>query len=159
MLLRPLFFAFVILALLGDLRIFLYALNRFIFGNHEKERSPWQWLMYVLPPLLVVLTALFWPLGSWIDRLMSSGIAERVVPARIEELQWSLMLAKVGATWLIIAAAVCGVFALWHLLTMFAPGGPDGIDLSPTVGAWIGLLGWIALAAGQFLTQPVGTKR
>jgi hypothetical protein len=59
----------------------------------------------------------------------------------------------------IIVAAVCGVFGLWHLLTMFAPGGPDGVDLTPAIGAWIGLLGWIGLAAGQFLPQPVGAKR
>jgi hypothetical protein len=58
----------------------------------------------------------------------------------------------------IIIAAVCGVFGLWHLLTMFAPGGPDGIDLSPALGAWIGLLGWIGLGAGQFLKQPVGSR-
>jgi len=61
----------------------------------------------------------------------------------------------------IIAAAVCGVFALWHLLAMFAKpevGGVE-IDTSPTIGAWLGLIGWIGLAAGQFLTQPVGNKR
>jgi hypothetical protein len=62
----------------------------------------------------------------------------------------------------IIAAAVCGVFAVWHLLAMFSE--PDGLDLldvsaSPAFGAWIGLLGWIGLAAGQFLPQPVGAKR
>src|SRR5512141_1644442 len=106
MLLRALFFAFVLLALLGDLRIFLFVLNRFIFGNHKTEQSQWQWLMFVLPPLLVVLTALFWPLGSWITRLMETSFVERVVPARIEDLAWSLMLAKLGAAWLIIAAAV-----------------------------------------------------
>jgi hypothetical protein len=62
----------------------------------------------------------------------------------------------------IIAAAVCGVFALWHLLAMFSE--PEGLDLldvsaSPAFGAWLGLLGWIGLAAGQFLPQPVGAKR
>ena len=63
----------------------------------------------------------------------------------------------------IIVAAVCGVFLLWHLLAMFtgvdAPTGID-IDVSPAIGAWVGLLGWIGLIAGQFLPQPVGgTKR
>jgi hypothetical protein len=62
----------------------------------------------------------------------------------------------------IIVAAVCGVFALWHLLAMFtgidAPEGLD-VDVSPTIGAWLGLLGWIALAASQFLKQPVGGAR
>jgi hypothetical protein len=62
----------------------------------------------------------------------------------------------------VIAAAVCGVFALWHLLAMFSE--PEGLDLldvsaSPAFGAWLGLLGWIGLAAGQFLPQPVGAKR
>ncbi|HKY67613.1 MAG TPA: DUF2510 domain-containing protein, partial [Acidimicrobiales bacterium] len=67
----------------------------------------------------------------------------------------------------IIAAAVCGVFALWHLLAMFSSPSIDdgglgidlGLDWSPAIGAWIGLLGWIALVAGQFLKQPVGGKR
>ena len=61
----------------------------------------------------------------------------------------------------IIVAAVCGVFALWHLLAMFASPDAGGIDVSvsPALGAWIGLLGWIGLAAGQFLPQPVGAKR
>jgi hypothetical protein len=58
-----------------------------------------------------------------------------------------------------IAAAVCGVFALWHLLAMFAE--PEGagfgeVSVSPAFGAWIGLVGWIGLAAGQFLPQPLG---
>ena len=106
MLVRALFFAFVALALLGDLRIFLFVLNRVVFGNHKKEQSPWQWMIYVLPPLLVVLTALFWPLNMWIDRLMTTSFAERVVPARLEEIAWSLLLAKIGVLWLITAAAV-----------------------------------------------------
>ena len=61
----------------------------------------------------------------------------------------------------IIAAAVCGVFALWHLLAMFAKPEVGGfeIDTSPAIGAWLGLVGWIGLAAGQFLSQPVGSRR
>jgi Protein of unknown function (DUF2510) len=69
----------------------------------------------------------------------------------------------------IIVAALCGVFALWHLLAMLAsPEIPEvpgvdttsaNVDFSPAIGGWIGLLGWIALAAGQFLKQPVGAKR
>ena len=61
----------------------------------------------------------------------------------------------------IIAAAVCGVFAVWHLLAMFATPEAGGVelDVSPTIGAWLGLVGWIALAAGQFLRQPIGSKR
>jgi hypothetical protein len=61
----------------------------------------------------------------------------------------------------IIAAAVCGVFALWNLLAMFAKPEVGGIeiDTSPAIGAWLGLIGWIGLAAGQFLSQPIGSKR
>jgi predicted MPP superfamily phosphohydrolase len=104
--LRFLFFAFVALALLGDLRIFLYVLNRMVFGNHKEEQSPWQWLIFVMPPALVFLTAMFRPLGNWIDMLISTSYAQRVVPARIEDVVWSLFFAKLGAAWLIIAAAV-----------------------------------------------------
>jgi Protein of unknown function (DUF2510) len=57
----------------------------------------------------------------------------------------------------IIVAAVCGVFALWHLLAMLASA--EGVEVSPTIFAWLGLLGWIGLAAGQFLKQPVGGNR
>ena len=59
----------------------------------------------------------------------------------------------------IIVAAVCGVFLLWHLLAMFmgldVPSGFE-IDSSPAIGAWVGVLGWGGLIAGQFLPQPVG---
>ena len=54
----------------------------------------------------------------------------------------------------IIIAAVCGVFAIWHLLAMLASG--EGVDLSPTIFAILGLLGWGGLGAGMFLPQPVG---
>jgi hypothetical protein len=56
----------------------------------------------------------------------------------------------------VIVAAVCGVFAVWHLLAMFTVSVPDGFSVSPAIGGWVGLLGWIGLAAGQFLKQPVG---
>ena len=53
------------------------------------------------------------------------------------------------------------MFGLWHLLGDVRPRRPAGIgvDVTPAIGAWIGLLGWIGLAAGQFLPQPVGAKR
>ena len=57
----------------------------------------------------------------------------------------------------IIAAAVLGVFALWHVLAMFTSF--EGADVSPAFGAILGLIGWGGLIAGQFLTQPVGGKR
>ena len=106
MLVRIIFAAFVLLALLGDARIFLFILNRFVYGSHRKERSPWEWLIFVAPPLLLALTALFWPLSQWIDRLLTTAFMERITPERLEELAWSLLLAKVGVAWLIVAACV-----------------------------------------------------
>jgi hypothetical protein len=55
----------------------------------------------------------------------------------------------------IIAAVVLGVFALWHLVATIMM--PDGF--SAAFGAWVGLLGWAGLIAGQFLTQPVSQQR
>src|SRR4051812_11145966 len=117
---RTLFFVFTAFALLGDLRIFLFILNRVVWGNHKDEKSPWQWLIYVLPPLLVVLTALFWPLNTWVDRLMATSIAERVVPERLEDIAWSIALAKIGIAWLMIAGAVGiqWIVERVHVLTM-----------------------------------------
>jgi len=55
----------------------------------------------------------------------------------------------------IIAAGVLGVFALWHLVATIMM--PDGF--SAAIGAWVGLLGWAGLIAGQFLTQPVSSTQ
>ncbi|HKO56623.1 MAG TPA: metallophosphoesterase [Thermoanaerobaculia bacterium] len=103
---RPLFAFLVLLALLGDARVFLYILNRFVFGSHREERSPWNWLMFAVPPLLLALTLMFWPLSNWIDRLQSTRIVEWLAPERLEEMAWSIVFAKLGSAWLLIAAAV-----------------------------------------------------
>ena len=50
---RSVFFAFVALALLGDARIFLFILNRVVFGSHRQERNP-TWPLIVAVPLPVV---------------------------------------------------------------------------------------------------------
>ena len=76
MLVRALFFAFIALALLGDARIFLFVLNRFVFGDHQEEKNPWHWLMFVTPPVLprtdrAVLAARDWIDGSWRRRSSS----------------------------------------------------------------------------------------
>lgn len=115
---RIVFFAFVVLALLGDARIFLFIMNRMVFGSHRTEKSPWQWLMYVVPPVLLFLTALFWPLNVWIDRLMSTDIVERITPQRVDEIAFSPVLAKIGAAWLIVAASVGGYWVLDRLRVM-----------------------------------------
>src|SRR5438477_12928003 len=112
MLVHAIFAAFVLLALLGDARIFLFILNRMVFGSHREEKSPWTWLIFVVPPLLLVLTTLFWPLNRWIELLMSTRLVERLTPERIEDLAWSIALAKIGATWLIIAAVVGSYWVL-----------------------------------------------
>jgi Protein of unknown function (DUF2510) len=56
-----------------------------------------------------------------------------------------------------IAAGVAGLFALWSLAAMFSS--PKGVDASPALGAFVGLLGYAGLIAGQFLSQPVGARR
>jgi hypothetical protein len=54
----------------------------------------------------------------------------------------------------IIVAAACGVFALWHILSMFTS--IEGADVSPTLFAILGLLGYAGMGAGPFLKQPLG---
>jgi predicted MPP superfamily phosphohydrolase len=103
---RALYTTFILLALLGDARIFLFILNRFVFGSHRAEKSPYGWLMFAVPPLLLALTLLFWPLSTWIDRLMSTRVLEALEPQRMEEIAWSIVLAKLGAGWLTVAASV-----------------------------------------------------
>jgi len=66
-----------------------------VFGGHRKEKSPWGWLIYVVPPLLLMLTALFWPLGRWIRRPLEGSL-----------------LTAIGASWLIIAASVGAYWVL-----------------------------------------------
>jgi len=81
------FALFVGLALLGDARIFLFVLNRVVFGSHRHERNPWSWLIWIVPPLLLFLTALFRPIAS-------------------EEWLLGSRASRIGAAWLIVAAAV-----------------------------------------------------
>ncbi len=103
---RLLFALFVLLALLGDARIFLFILNRVVFGSHRHEKNPWTFLIFAAPPLLLLLTLLFWPLNLFIARLMSTRLVERIAPARAESVLWSADVAKIGAVWLIAASAV-----------------------------------------------------
>ena len=124
MLVRSLFAAFVLLALLGDARIFLFVMNRVVFGSHRQEKSPWHWLMFVVPPLLLALTALFWPLSRWIERLLTMPAIERLTPERIAELAWTLTLAKIGVAWLIVAAAVGSHWILDRIRANYLPEPP-----------------------------------
>lgn len=132
---RPLFIAFVLLALLGDARIFLFILNRVVFGNHREEKSPYGWMFWAVPPLLLGLTLLFWPLSNWIDRLLSTRVFERIEPMRVEEIAWSIVLAKLGAGWLTIAASVGIYWIVDRVRIVTRPEAPlaGTVDLEPEV--------------------------
>ncbi|HSP35321.1 MAG TPA: hypothetical protein VLU46_13475, partial [Thermoanaerobaculia bacterium] len=103
------FFILVAFALLGDARIFLFVMNRVVFGNHREEKSPWQPLLYITPPVLLFLTLLFWPLHRWIAWFMERPFVERVTPDPLERVIWWIPAARLGAGWLIGAACV-GVY-------------------------------------------------
>ena len=119
--LRPLFFSLLFLALVGDARIFLFVMNRLVFGGHREEKSPWHWLMYAIPPVLLFLTLLFWPLHQWIGALADNRLVERFTPDRIESVLWSPMLAKIGSAWLFIAAGVGAYWIIDRLRTLRMP--------------------------------------
>ena len=109
MLAHIIFFILVAFALLGDARIFLFIMNRVVFGNHRDEHSPWTPLLYIVPPVLLFLTVLFWPLHRWITWLMERPLVTRVTPDVIERVYWMIPMAKLGAAWLFGAACV-GVY-------------------------------------------------
>ena len=104
-----LFFALLVLAFLGDARIFLFVMNRVVFGDHREEKSHLHWLLYAVPPVLVGLTLLFWPLRGWIRLIESNTLVEKLTPEFLDQFAWSLNLAKIGASWLFLAAGV-GVY-------------------------------------------------
>jgi predicted MPP superfamily phosphohydrolase len=103
---RPLFFALLFLALAGDARVFLFVANRVVFGGHREEKSPYHFLLYAVPPLLLALTLLFWPLHQWVQVIAENRFFERIAPDALEHVLWSLTIAKIGAAWLFIAAAI-----------------------------------------------------
>lgn len=109
--LRPLFFVLLALALVGDARIFLFVMNRLVFGGHREEKAKLHWLLYAVPPALLFLTLLFWPLHAWIGHLADTRLVDRVTPERLEYFLGSVFWAKVGTVWLFTAAAV-GVYWL-----------------------------------------------
>jgi uncharacterized protein len=108
--LRSLFFALLVLALAGDARVMLFVMNRIVFGGHREEKSKLHWLLYAVPPVLLFLTLLFWPLHSWIADFADNRIVERIAPEPFERVMRSLLLAKLGSAWLFIAA---GIGAYW----------------------------------------------
>jgi uncharacterized protein len=104
--LEPLFLTLLVLALFGDARIVLFVMNRLVFGDHREEKSPWTWMLYTIPPLLLALTLLFWPLNRWIRILAEKDSIERVTPDRVESFLLSPVLAQIGTAWLLVAASV-----------------------------------------------------
>ncbi|HEX7152546.1 MAG TPA: metallophosphoesterase [Thermoanaerobaculia bacterium] len=111
-----LFFILVAFALLGDARIFLFVLNRLVFGSHRHEQSPWTFLIWVTPPALLALTLLFWPLHGWVDKFVTP---------------WPV-LSMVGAGWLFFAAAI-GVGWIVRRLHLLLEGEPpiEGVRTQP----------------------------
>jgi len=128
MLVRFLFFLLLLLALLGDARIFLFILNRLVLGSHRHEKSPWTFLIWTVPPILLGLTALFWPLHRWLDWLIAREAFERITPQRVETLLGSINYARVGLVWMIIAASV-GIYWLVDRfrMTFHPPPQPHGV--------------------------------
>ncbi|HEX8170338.1 MAG TPA: metallophosphoesterase [Thermoanaerobaculia bacterium] len=110
--LRPLFFSLLLLALIGDARVFFFVMNRLVFGDHREEKAELHWLLYAVPPALLVLTTLFWPLHQWIAVIADNRLFERIAPDPVESIMTSLLLAKIGASWLFIAA---GIGTYWLL--------------------------------------------
>ena len=104
--LRPLFFVLLALALVGDARVFLFVMNRLVFGSHREEKAKLHWLLYAVPPLLLFLTLLFWPLHAWIRDLSENRLVDRMTPEPLDRLLWSGFWTQVGTIWLFIAAAV-----------------------------------------------------
>jgi uncharacterized protein len=118
------FFILVAFALMGDARIFLFIMNRVVFGNHREERSPWKPLLYIVPPVLLFLTALFWPLHQWIVWIMERQFVTRITPDQVERVIWSIPAAKLGAAWLIASACV-GVY--WIVDRAYRNAHPEAI--------------------------------
>lgn len=110
--LRPLFFSLLLLALVGDARVFFFVANRIVFGSHKEEKPPYHFLLFVVPPVVLLLTFLFWPLHQWVQVVADNRLVERITPEPIERVLWSLTLAKIGSAWLFIAA---GIGAYWIL--------------------------------------------
>ncbi len=108
--LQPLFFSLLFLALVGDAHVFFFVANRIVFGSHKAEQPHFHFLLYVVPPLLLVLTLLFRPLHQWVQVVANNQLVQRIAPEPVERVLWSLTIAKIGAAWLFIAA---GIGAYW----------------------------------------------
>jgi hypothetical protein len=97
-------------------------------------------------------------LYSSLGRFLGLLVVVAVVVAILRPAQLVPFLEKIPNLPIIIAV-VCGVFALWSILAAFTGVDVPGVDVSPALGAYVGFVGWIALAASPFLKQPLGSKR
>ena len=132
--LRPLFFILLSLALVGDARVFLFVMNRLVFGSHREEKAKLHWLLYAVPPLLLFLTLLFLPLNEWIADLAGNRVVDRITPEPLEGV-WIGFWTYVGPLWLLIAASI-GLYWLidrTRVLLVPAPAVADTKTLPSTV--------------------------
>jgi predicted MPP superfamily phosphohydrolase len=130
--LRVVFFVLLTLALLGDARMFLFVMNRLVFGDHREERSPYSWMLKAVPLLLFVLTTLFWPLNRVVDDLMETRLVSRIAPARLEAIDWNARLAHIGVIWLVIAASVGVYWIIERIRAMNDDGRVEGTRTLPS---------------------------
>jgi uncharacterized protein DUF2510 len=109
----------------------------------------------------------FLSLYSSLGRFLGFLVVVAVIAIAVRPPQIASFLDQVPALPIIIAA-VCGGFALWSLLAAFtgvdtstaATGGIEvpGVDVSPAIGCYVGVLGWIAMGASGFLKQTLGSR-
>jgi uncharacterized protein len=129
--LELLFAILLILALFGDARMFFFVANRLVFGSHLEEHNPRTWLLWATPPLLLVLTLLFWPLHRLLRTLGRTEFADRITPDQLEPVFSTTVIATIGAAWLFFAASV-GLYwiidRLFHLVR-----GPSTVDGTRTL--------------------------
>lgn len=115
------FFVLLFFALLGDARVFLFVMNRLVFGSHREEKSEWHFLLRTLPVFLILLTALFWPLQQWVWWLASRDLVERVTPDRLERVLARPWLAWIGFAWLVAAAIIGFLWIVHRVIALLRP--------------------------------------
>ncbi|HXI12536.1 MAG TPA: metallophosphoesterase [Thermoanaerobaculia bacterium] len=90
----PIFACLALLAFAGTTRIGLFTLNRGVFGQKSDKFDRMKWLMVAIPPLLILLTLLFYPLcvaiqdGFWTPWATGGAI-------------WLLLSCATGAYWIV----------------------------------------------------------
>ena len=89
----PLWVPLLLLALVGNARIALFALNRLVFGEkHESNRMTWG--LMLIPAAVLVLDVLFVPAWLWMERARPNGWGAAGIV-------WIALNALTGAYWLV----------------------------------------------------------